>query len=342
MRCLTLADELRSRGATVSFVGRDLPGAATEAIVDRGFRCHEIPAAAVDESADAAATLAAVRGNDKAGNFDWVVVDHYGLGAAWEGRMRPVARRILAVDDLADRSHDCELLLDQNFYAAMSTRYAGLVPSTTPCLLGPRFVLLRPEFANARRALRQRDGKVRRILVFFGGTDPTHQTLKVLTGLEPLAAAADVVVDAVVGSANPQRELVRAFCEQRPWAHFHCQVSNMAELIARADLGVGAGGATMWERCALGLPSLTVVFADNQVRTTEDVAKTGAIRYIGRGSDLSPAAYADAVRVALGQPAELASMAAVAMRLVDPLEGGSRLVAQAMFDFDAAASAVRR
>ena len=330
MRCLTLADQLVADGAKVGFVCRQLPGAMIDAIRQRGHSCMLVRPDGEDARNDAAATHAAIgAAEDFSVSVDWLVVDHYGLDAEWEELMRPFVRNIMVIDDLANRPHDCDLLLDQNFYEGFESRYERLLPDSARCLLGPVHVLLRPEFSDARRTLRRRDGSVGRILVFFGGSDPTNQTQRVLEGIDTLRRP-DICVDVVVGSANPHREGVRAFCEARPWASFHCQISNMAELIAAADLGVGAGGAAMWERCALGLPTVTVVFADNQVQTTRDVAQTGAIAYLGWASELSSVDYADAIRGLLDRPDDLGAVASKALALVDTSNNGVASVIRTM------------
>lgn len=325
MRCLTLADQLLAGGASISFLCRALPGAMSDTIRQRGHSCLLLSMDKEDAETDAATSLAVI------GEADWLIVDHYGLDAKWETLMRPAVRKILVIDDLANRPHDCDLLLDQNFYDGFASRYNGLVSDATRRLLGPTYVLLRPEFSSARNTLRQRDGTIGRILVFFGGSDPTNQTLRALEVIDALQRP-DILVDAVVGSANPHRDGVRAFCDAKPWANFHCQISNMAELIAAADLGIGAGGAAMWERCALGLPTLTVTFADNQLRTTQDVAKTGAIAYLGWSSDLSAADYAESIRAFLDRPDDLLFISTKALGLIDASNNGVEAVIRAMND----------
>lgn len=296
MRCLTLADQLHGGGAEVAFACRDLPGGLLDLLQAHGYRCARLPSAAPCGNAqqdDAKATLEAA-GKIFPDGLDWLVVDHYGLDATWEHLLRPHVHKLMVIDDLANRSHDCDLLLDQNYYRDLDRRYQGLVPEQCVTLLGPAYVLLRPEFADARKRLRLRDGIVRRILVFFGGSDSTNQTHKAVEALK-LLDRPDIGMDVVVGAANPNRNAIQALCDELPNVVFHCQVSNMAELILNADLGIGAGGATMWERCCLGLPTVTVVFAANQERTTEDVADLGAIEYLGWSGQLRPEDYTRAI-----------------------------------------------
>lgn len=328
MRCMTLADRLIEQGSEVGFICRDLPGSLVDVIMSRGYPCVQFQAEDYDVNSDVSATLSAIR-NTYMGEVDWLIVDHYGLDVEWEVRIRPYVGMILAIDDLANRPHECDLLLDQNFYLGMESRYTGLVSEKTMCLLGPAYLLLRPEFAKVRKGLRCRSGIVRNILVFFGGSDPTNQTRCVLDGIDALQLT-NVRVDVVVGSANPHRESIQEFCNFRKWAQYYCQVSNMAELIIAADLGVGAGGAAMWERCALGLPTLTTTFAENQVQTTEDVARTGAIAYLGWSGDLTPADYASAISDLLGRPSDLVAISNKALDLIDASGEGSNLIIQAM------------
>ena len=165
--------------------------------------------------------------------------------------------------------------------------------------------------------------------MFFGGSVPTNQTQRALDGIDSLLRP-DVQVDVVVGSANPHRNEISSFCSMRRWANYHCQVSNMAEIISSADLAVGAGGAAMWERCVLGLPTLTVVFADNQVKTTEDVAETGAIEYLGWATNLTSADYAEAIRALFDKPGYLEFMSKQALKLMGASNSGTQLIVNAM------------
>src|SRR5690554_4867100 len=225
-----------------------------------------------------------------------LVVDHYVLDAKWEGFLRPSVGRILVIDDLADRPHDCDFLLDQNFYHGMERRYEGLVPPGCRQFLGPDFAMLRPEFKKARRKLRRREGKIRRLLVFFGGSDPGNETAKVLAALA-LLNRPELKVDVVVGANNPHKNAIAnaiaETCRHLPGIRFYCQVENMAELMARADLAVGAGGTATWERLYLELPTVTVAVAANQEETLAALAAAKKLWYLGRSTETTPAVYAE-------------------------------------------------
>lgn len=314
MRCLTLADQLRDEGAEVAFACRELPGAMFDLLRTLGYQFAKLPLAEVGKDPqqfDAEQSIQAAEQFFPDGT-DWVVVDHYELDAEWERMLRPHVCKLIVIDDLANRSHDCDLLLDQNYYRDQDQRYQGLVPEKCVTLLGPEYVLLRPEFADAKQRLRVRNGSVRRILVFFGGSDPTNQTQKVVEALR-LLDRPDINVDVVVGSANPNRNIIQTLCDELSNVTFHCQVSNMAELILNADLGIGAGGAAMWERCCLGLPTITVVFVANQECTTEDVAEIGAIEYLGWSDKLSTDDYAQAIARTLENPQQVRQIADAAL-----------------------------
>lgn len=327
MRCLTLADALKHSGAQIRFISRDLPSHLREMLAAKGMELVPLEsgfgASAFDDLAhshwlgtnqasDAQATIRALSGR----SWDWLVVDHYALDARWETALRSTAKRILVIDDLADRQHDCDVLLDQNYYENQEVRYDGLLPSKCTTLLGVNYLLLRPEFADARKRIKSRDGTIRRILVFFGGVDSANQTQKTLNAFRLLSQPNDIVVDVVVGADNPVRYEIQGLCNQLPNANFHCQISNMAELILGADIGIGAGGVAMWERAYLGLPTITIVIAANQVRTTEDFAKTGAIEYLGRAEHLSSEDYTRAIIRLMREPLRVKQMGDVALRLL--------------------------
>ncbi len=318
MRCLTLADQLRSEGAEVAFICRDLPGGMFDLLHTRGYRFAKLPldeAGKASQQFDAEETIKAA-GQLFPSDVDWLVVDHYQLDAAWERLLRPHAGKLMVIDDLANRPHDCDLLLDQNYYRDMERRYQGLVSDECVTLLGPEFVLLRPEFAVARQKLRARDGSVRRILIFFGGSDATNQTRKALDAIK-LISRPEISVDVVVGSGNPFQNEIQSICNEMPRMQYHCQVSNMAELIEAADIAVGAGGATTWERCSLGLPTLTVVFANNQLQTTLDLEQIGATKFLGWADEITATNLARDIERLIENPVQLKSLserASIVMR----------------------------
>lgn len=322
MRCLTLADQLRDEGAEVAFICRDLPGGMFDLLRARDYRFAKLPVAEigqVTQQSDAVETIKAA-GQLFSGAVDWLVVDHYRLDAVWERMLRVHTNRLMVIDDLANRPHDCDLLLDQNYYRDMEWRYLGLISEQCVALLGPKFVLLRPEFAAARRNLRARDGVVRHILIFFGGSDATNQTCKALDAIK-LIDDPGISVDVVVGVANPHRKELESLCHVMPNTQYHCQVSNMAELIAAADIAVGAGGATTWERCALGLPSITVVFADNQLQTTLDLEQIGATEFLGWADKITAADLAGAIKRLIVDQVRLKCLSAHASEVMREWQG---------------------
>ena len=320
MRCLTLAEGLRERGADVEFACRRLEGSMAPLLESKSFEVREIPGndprgeidhPLPDWQADAAAMEHVVRDS----GADWVGVDHYGLDANWERAMRPTGARVFVVDDLANRRHACDLLLDQNYYRDADTRYDGLVPAGAVMLLGPRYALLRPDFASYRARGRSRAGDVRRILVFLGGTDPDNVTHKVVSALQRVPAA-DLQVHVVVGGTNPHRHDIQRLCAADARFSYECQARDMAALMAESDLAVGAGGATTWERCYLGLPAIVVATGENQVRTNEDIAALGVCRYLGRASELTIEEVAAAVEDVMADPAAITTMSRKAMAIM--------------------------
>jgi UDP-2,4-diacetamido-2,4,6-trideoxy-beta-L-altropyranose hydrolase len=284
-RCLTFADELRLTGAHILFVARDLPLHLQQMLSERGVgylalpKCDaahntdELPHATwlqTSQAHDAEQTLAALG----ADSWDWLVVDHYALDHRFETPLRSIAKHILAIDDLADRIHDCDVLLDQNFYYDQPQRYLGKVPAHCRLLLGPSFALLRPEFKAVRQQLQVRTGGVQNILVSFGGVDADNRTGQVLDVLINLNL--DIHVNVVIGQQHPQKEKIEQQCFQH---HFKChiQTNQMAMLMAQADLAIGAGGTSVWERSSLGLPSVCIATADNQAQQLNDLQLAGLV-----------------------------------------------------------------
>ena len=294
MRCLTLAKQLKRYGAEVTFFCRSLDGNIMSYLDEQGISAIVLPSINGNEAditwtkenwlLDAEQTMAFIKDFDH--KVDLLIVDHYGLDHRWEHKLRPFTEHIMVIDDLADRRHECDLLLDQNYYLNMEKRYQGLIPNNCVQMLGPDHVLLRDEFLQVASKQRERTGKIRSILVFFGGSDPTGETLKTIKALKDLQRL-DIAIHVVVGESNPKRDEIEKICAKMPNVYFYCQVSNMAELMGKADLAIGAGGATTWERCFLGLPTMTIVIADNQLEATMLLHEEGVIVYIGESEQVT-------------------------------------------------------
>lgn len=334
MRCLTLANALRDKGAEIIFICRDHPGHLFELIktlshvllqlppsgtLSEGYLAHAHFLGTTQEE-DAQQTIEALK---SIGRADWLIVDHYALDIAWETAMRRHVRRVMVIDDLADRNHDCEVLLDQNYYLRMEDRYEKYVAPHCKKLLGPQYALVRSEFKEARTHLKMRDGNVKRIFIFFGGSDATNETGKTLRAIQ-LVNKTDIAIDVVLGGANPHQSGISVLGAAMPQVRIFRQVNNMAELMANADLAIGAGGSTTWERCSLGLPTIAISVADNQVPIAEGVETAGAQIYLGLGEHITPEILAAKIAYILKRPQKLIFMSKAAMQLVD-LNGCDRV-----------------
>ncbi|GAB4276503.1 MAG: hypothetical protein Kow0056_07010 [Coriobacteriia bacterium] len=206
-------------------------------------------------------------------------MDNYALDANWERKIQSRARRILAIDDVADRPHAVDVLLDQNLNRD-ATRYADYVNPETTQLLGPSYALLRDEFRVARRVSRVRTS-VGSVLVFFGGSDP-HDVTSVALDALVIAGMDSRNVHVVLGLAHKNVDSVLARVEQHPTWHAYTYTEKMADVMRRSDLCVGASGSATWERAAVGLPALIISTAENQVSIAEAAQEAGLADYVGR------------------------------------------------------------
>jgi UDP-2,4-diacetamido-2,4,6-trideoxy-beta-L-altropyranose hydrolase len=313
MRCLTLADELCNAGAKVSFVTRKHEANLNGVIRDKGFQVFELPVTkqtnlcdgvrcdyaqwlCVSQQVDARETIYALGGIRP----EWLIVDHYAIDQEWEQLVSSHVNRIMVIDDLANRKHACDMLLDQNYVIGMDERYMGLVPVSCTTLLGPGYAMLRKEFIKARKTLKERDGSVDRVFVFFGGVDSANMTTKALQALSATEFS-HIHVDVVIGVANPNRDELAGLAKLRDETSLHVQVENIAELMAQADLALCAGGSSTWERLYLGLPSLVVTIADNQVPFTRDLHEKGLLRCLGTVQEVGIKEIRSSMQLAMSQ-----------------------------------------
>jgi UDP-2,4-diacetamido-2,4,6-trideoxy-beta-L-altropyranose hydrolase len=344
MRCLTLADALREQGGRCHFVTRAHAGHLGDLVLGRGHALHLLGAAAagVDDDPAPGPTHAGWLGTtwqvDAAQTLhvleqlrpDWLVVDHYALDADWEAAVGPAAGRLLVVDDLADRTHACDMLLDQNLGAG-SARYAGRVPAACVLLEGPAFALLKPGFARVRAgSLARRAGQARleHLLVALGGVDADDLT-GTLLGLLRRSELPDLrQVTVVLGPSARWIERVRALARQLPWpTDVLVGTDDMPGIMARSDLSIGAAGVTGWERCCVGLPALVVVLADNQRRSAHGLRDAGAALILAEDGPL-PESLRGMLGRLQGEPGALEAMAQCAAAVCDG--EGVRRVLEAM------------
>ena len=292
MRCLTLADSLKQRGATIRFISRYLPEYLRDILAKKGYEFILIDGVGNDSLPDGLAHshwLGVSQAQDARDSirvlsdriWDWIVVDHYALDARWESRLRKVAKKVFVVDDLADREHDCDALLDQGLYENMGSRYKDKVPAHCRLLLGPQYILLREEFRCERDAIRVRCGAVERLLVSFGGIDADNLTGRVLDALSSRGECDSLKVDVVIGASHPFREQIVSKCLALGFSCY-VQTDRMAKLMASADLAVGASGFTSFEFISMLLPAILIPVTDIQAELARSLSDKGvayALRY---------------------------------------------------------------
>jgi UDP-2,4-diacetamido-2,4,6-trideoxy-beta-L-altropyranose hydrolase len=283
MRCLSLADELEKRKNSIRFICCNYDGNLNAFIKRKGYEVHEIPSNKlplvdshgseesrnIEINNDALLTKKAIE-NTK---VDWLIVDHYSLDYKWELKLKKHVEAVLVIDDLANRKHDCNILLDQNWFGLETgNRYAQLINKECVTLLGPNFAILSKDYINARKSLKEHSGVIKRILIFMGAVDSKRQTIEALQALcnEDLRYLS---VDVVIGGANKDKNQIINITSSRKKTVIYNSLPTLSELMMKADLILCSGGATTWERCCLGLPAIVFIAAENQKKFTKLLAK---------------------------------------------------------------------
>lgn len=315
VRCRTLAAALIARGWTATLVTRDLPAGLRRSVLDAGLAIVDVPREV--EPDNEPAMLAGA----PAGAPTLLIVDSYAIGPGWLVDARRWAPAIMAIDDLADRPLPVDLLLNQNL-GADADRYRTLVPADARLLIGPAYALLRPEFSRLRSRRRARSGRLERVLVFMSGADADDVTRRAAEGVDAAGLAADVVV----GAAYPNLNRLRDWTSGRPRVQLHVDTSEMAELMAGADLAIGAPGSASWERCAVGLPTILLVLADNQLEAGRLLVEAGAACSLGWHTGVSVDDVTKVIVSLRDDPVRLRAMGKVAAGITDG-DGTARVVA---------------
>lgn len=336
VRCMTLAGVLRNHGVECHFACQDIPGHMIEAIRAKGYTVHVLSGEGGhgtsayiewlrrDQLQDAEQTSRIVADVGP----DWIVVDSYALDATWHRVVRGSNNRLMVIDDLANRACQADMLLDQNLGHDQAT-YADLVPDDCHVLAGPEYALLRPEFAEARvdSLARRKAPRLEQVLISMGGADAVNATGEILAILKTSTASAMKRITVVMGAQAVWLDNVKALAASMPIeTEVVIGVNNMAERMSCADLAIGAGGGTSWERCCLGLPSILVTVADNQREVAANLDKAGAAIHVGDvNGDQWKSSLVQAMNDLSKNPDNLKQMSANAAAVTDGM-GAERVV----------------
>lgn len=272
-RCLTLANYLKQYSNDITFFLSEESENNKWMITKSGFQCVVIPV--LDQFSDAH-WIKGWLGDD--GDLESIIVDHYGLDHTWEREIRPLTDKLVVLDDLANRNHECDYLVDMSFGRA-SHDYESRVQVETKLLLGTEYCLLRPEFSekySVAQELRKRTSEINSIVISIGATDPNNYSTMVLNTLEEIGFSGTIRI--ITSSQNPHVESL--LYREHDQVRIYIDTNQMTDLLLDSDLAIGALGGSVWERASLGLPSLCLVTADNQKYNASVLEKTGAINII--------------------------------------------------------------
>ena len=345
VRCLTLADALTKEGISCAFACRDHAGTMSALVETRGHTLHRLPVSSdvVSElcytswrGASVEAEIADLRRIMRSWPSDLLVFDHYGIDSAIEASLADECGAIVVIDDLHDRHHAACVLIDHNV-GHRASDYVGLIRPDMQVLIGPAYGLLNPAYgANRMVALerRARQETPQRLLIAIGGGDCPDVTGTVLSGLAgPHRPDWLNAVDVVLTSNAPHLVRVAALCDATPGATLHVDLPDLANLMVRADVAIGAPGVTAMERCVLGLPSIVVILAENQRSAARKLSDANAVTNLGDAGEATwPAILTSLQSFADGALRDTMSVAAAAMcdgaglsRVIERLRASSLL-----------------
>ena len=319
IRCLALADTLK-KSFKINFICTNLNGNLISQICKKKFEVFRFNTKSqrINVKKDAEKTISIIKKHRNKKSL--LILDSYILSQEWENRVKPYVKRLIVIDDLMDRKHSCDLIIDQNLHTQMNSLYTKSVPKNCVKLLGPDYAILRNQFIAQRKYAKIRSLPIKNILVSFGGTDNENHTLHALTSLKKLNSNVDVNV--VTGTANIGKKIIKNFCKKNFNYNYFEQVENMAKLMQVADLCIGSSGTTTWERCCVGLPAIAIVASNDQKDIASAVSKNKCIINLGKIKKSDNVNYVRLMKNL--KNSELQNMSRNCMKLVDG-KGAARI-----------------
>lgn len=325
MRCLVLANALSEEGHSISFICRNHEGDISKSLIKSKFKLNLLDNKnleppydkknswlGVSQEQDAIQTI----NHLKDSVCDWLIVDHYCIDKLWEKRLRKYTNKILVIDDLANRTHDCDILVDTNYVKGYKTRYQNILNKSCIELLGPDYCFISEEFKNHKLRSPKRTGKVKKVLIYFGGVDQFNLTRKCLEAFSTINLE-KIKLEVVVGAMNKDYENLKSIASKKKLIILHRSLPTLSKLMSSVDLSIGAGGVTTWERMFLGLPSIIIAIADNQIAGAEELSKNKFVTYLGFHSELSSKNLRDSIYKKIEQHNNLLKESHAGQILVD-------------------------
>ncbi len=312
MRCLALAKEIKKFDFNVYFISKENKGNIIKHVEEQGFKVFRLKITKFQSSktnwkADSDATSKIIQKFKSDENL--ILVDNYNLSIMWEKKMKKIVKKIIVIDDLLNRNHDCDLFIDQS----INRKIGNNVPKKCKRLLGPKYALLRKEFSKRNQKIKMKQ-KIKQILVSFGGGDDKNQTIKALEVIKKIEDK-EIFVDVIVGKANKNKKLIKKKCDEEKNFSFHHQITNMKQFLYKADLAIGAGGVSTWERCCMGLPSIVIIIAKNQEQGIIELAKKNCLINLGKYGKIKENDYLKIIKNLSSK--KLNQMSKESMKIVD-------------------------
>ena len=308
IRCRTLARQLVTIGFRVIFICRKQRGDLIH-ILNQEFEVIELPINKLanteglsgrelykawlgcDQIKDAFDSITGLK-EHKIDRIDWIILDHYGIDRTWENWLRKELKnkheiKLLVIDDLADRMHEAELLLDQNYFGNKTfARYNKWTNSGCRLLLGPLYALLGDEYSQIKKSLSART-EIKKILILYGGNDKYNLTEKAVRALADKELRY-ISIDVVLGIQSEETKVITQLVGERINGRTYTNMPSLAGLMAKADLAIGGGGSTTWERACLGLPSIVTSLSANQEDFNNELSKENFILLTKKVNDITP------------------------------------------------------
>ena len=326
MRCFAIAEIIKKMNFNVYFISRKNKGNIIKKIEKSGYTVFSLNSTFLGLTQshwknDATQTIRIIKKFKNQKNF--LLLDNYGLGKMWETNLKPEVSKLIVIDDFSNRVHNCDLFIDQNIYPSKNS-LDKRIPKDCKKLLGLKYVLLRKEFINIRKIIKKHSGKINRIFISFGGSDKNNETSKVLKAIKKISTE-KIIVDVIMGGSSKNAIKIKEICSKIYNCRYYYQPKNIAKIMNKADLGIGAGGIMIWERCILGLPSIVSIMAKNQEYSVNTASKSGCIKNLGKMGKLSSKDYFDAINFFNSK--KLIEMQNNSMKLIDG-KGAERVAKQ--------------
>ena len=280
-RCLALSNRIaRQSHELITFMGHIVAEDLRDRVIEAGFNFQEIPLGTSQEI-----ELEFVMKSLNNEKSKVIIIDSSEVDVNYQQKLRKKGFKIIVIDDRPLKRHVADILISPNLYLNNSHPFANLTPETTRIFIGPSYFPLRQEFLGEKNWIPPKLEDQIVITSFFGSADPGGQSLIVAEAAREMRSL-PIKFRVLAGAMNSSLSLLQKKYSSLQTLQIFSSQRKMSDFFLSSTLSIGSMGISAWERCILGIPTISTTQNAGQIEDALELEKLGGTIYLGKSDSL--------------------------------------------------------